>query len=171
MSVITGFPPIAAPTARLLILGTMPSVASLQKQHYYAHPHNAFWPIMGALFDFEPGLDYTLRQQTLINNHIAVWDVLQSCRRPGSLDADIELASLMTNDYRWFFSQHPYIKHLFFNGKMAEKLYRQHVLPDIVTHYPDLSYHLLPSTSPAFATLKLAQKLEAWKLINQLVVK
>lgn len=171
MSSITGFAPIVSAAARVLILGTMPSVESLRQQQYYGHPHNAFWPIMARLLNFEPSVAYPERTAALTTHGIALWDVLHSCQRQGSMDADIRQESLVTNDYYSFFSSYPAIQHVFFNGKMAEKLYRKHVLPTVIGSFPELKYQVLPSTSPAFATLRLAQKLEAWQAINQLMVK
>ena len=86
MSLQTGFPAIADKHAQILILGSMPSVKSLEKQQYYAHPRNAFWPIMLALFNIDKELNYQQRCQCLVKNNVAVWDVLKSCQRQGSLD-------------------------------------------------------------------------------------
>ena len=83
------FPPIASPDARILILGSMPGRASLAAGQYYAHPRNAFWPIMGSLLDFDASRDYPARVDALKVAGIAVWDILDSCHRPGSLDSAI----------------------------------------------------------------------------------
>src|SRR5687768_2652455 len=85
-ALVCSFPPIAAPDARVLVLGSVPSIASLAKQQYYGHPQNKFWPIMGRLFG--AGLDrrYEERKQILREHGVAVWDVLRECYRPGSLD-------------------------------------------------------------------------------------
>ena len=171
MTDISGFAPIVSSNASILILGTMPSEASLLRQQYYGHPRNAFWPIMGILFNSAPGLCYQLRKEMLIENGVAVWDVLQSCNRLGSLDSDIKLATIRTNDFVGFFSEYQCIKRVFFNGKMAEKLYQKRILPTLNQHFSYLEYQCLPSTSPAYAALKLEQKTEAWKVIKRLVLK
>ena len=103
----TGFPPIAAVGVDTLVLGSLPSVRSLQLGQYYAHPRNAFWPIMGKLIG--AGLDqpYDERVRRLIAAGIAVWDVLERSHRPGSLDADIDMASASVNDFAVFFSRAP----------------------------------------------------------------
>jgi len=171
VSVVDGFAPIVSGNARILILGTMPSEASLLRKQYYGHPRNAFWPIMAALLGFAPDLCYQRRKAMLMDNGIAVWDVLQSCHRLGSLDAKIKLATIRTNDFACFFTEHQGIKRVYFNGKMAEKLYQKRILPTLNHRFAYLEYHCLPSTSPAYASLKFEQKIEAWKVIKQHVLK
>lgn len=90
----TGFPPIAKPDATILILGSMPGQKSLDENQYYAHPRNSFWPIILKLFKLKGELTYTQREQLLLDNRIAVWDVLKSCYREGSLDSDIDNSSI-----------------------------------------------------------------------------
>ena len=171
MTDIDGFTPIASGNASLLILGSMPGEASLLRQQYYGHPRNAFWPIMSALFDSAPELCYQRRKEMLVENGIAVWDVLQSCNRLGSLDSNIKMATIRTNDFASFFTEYKCIKRVFFNGRMAEKLYQKRILPALIHRFSYLEYQCLPSTSPAYASLKLEQKIEAWKVIKQHVVK
>jgi double-stranded uracil-DNA glycosylase len=163
---INGFAPIVSGNASVLILGTMPSETSLLKQQYYGHPRNAFWPIMSALCSSDPELCYQLRKEMLIENDIALWDVLQSCNRLGSLDSSIKLATVKTNDFAGFFAEYKYIKRVFFNGRMAENLYQKRILPTLSHRFSYLEYQCLPSTSPAYATLKFEQKIEAWKVIK-----
>ena len=171
MSAIDGFAPIISGNSSVLILGSMPSEASLLRQQYYGHPRNAFWPIMSALFGLDPDLCYQRRKEMLIENGIAVWDVLQSCHRLGSLDSSIKLATIRTNDFTGFFTEHNDIKKVFFNGRMAEKLYKKGILPTLNHRFSYLEYQCLPSTSPAYASLNFEQKTEAWKVIKQHVVK
>ncbi|MDD1636944.1 MAG: DNA-deoxyinosine glycosylase [Methylococcaceae bacterium] len=171
MSDIDGFAPIVSGNASVLILGSIPSEASLFRQQYYGHPRNAFWPIMSALFGLEPELSYQRRKEILMENGIAVWDVLQSCNRLGSLDSNIKLATIRTNDFAGFFTEYKRIKRVFFNGRMAEKLYQKRILPALNHRFFYLEYQCLPSTSPAYASLKFEQKVEAWKVIKQHVVK
>ncbi|GAB2903129.1 DNA-deoxyinosine glycosylase [Uliginosibacterium flavum] len=161
MSLITSFPPIATPDARLLILGSMPGIASLQAQRYYAHPHNQFWPILGILLGFDPAEAYAIRCARLGAAHVAVWDVLQSCVRPGSLDADIDATSAIPNDFAAFLATQPQIRHIFFNGGAAETLFRRHVLPTLPL--AGISCQRLPSTSPAHASLRPGAKQDAWR--------
>ncbi|UIP19095.1 DNA-deoxyinosine glycosylase [Achromobacter deleyi] len=158
---VWGFAPVAAPGARVLVLGSMPGVASLRQARYYAHPRNAFWPLAGRIFGFDPGLDYPGRLQALQACGVALWDVLQACERPGSLDADIRGDTLVPNDFRAFLSVHPGIARVCFNGAKAAALYRRHVLPGL--DGISLQYFELPSTSPAHAAASFDQKLAAWE--------
>src|SRR3954453_19889900 len=95
---VCSFGPIAAADARVLVLGTAPSIASLAKQQYYGHPQNSFWPLMGRLFGAGRELPYKDRKKVLYANHIAVWDVYRECYREGSLDSSIEVESESQND-------------------------------------------------------------------------
>ena len=163
MKLSQGFAPLARPDARLLILGSMPGVASLEAGQYYAFPRNVFWKIMGDLFGAGPEMDYPLRLQKLSANHIALWDVIESCHRPGSLDSAIAEDGLATNDFNSFFAQNPHIKQVYFNGQKAAGLFKKKVAPGLTGHY---QYLALPSTSPAHAASSYAAKLEAWSVIK-----
>ncbi|MBI3481283.1 MAG: DNA-deoxyinosine glycosylase [Nitrosomonadales bacterium] len=163
MPQVQSFPPIENPSAHILILGSMPGKESLRAGQYYAHPRNAFWPIMGELVGAAPALPYQTRIRKLKSAGIALWDVLACCTRHGSLDADIEADSIRANDFADFFAQHPHITQVFFNGAMAEQCFRKHVLPSL--EHLSLHYQRLPSTSPAHASLRYEQKLEAWHMI------
>ncbi len=159
------FPPIASPDARVLILGSMPGRASLAAGQYYAHPRNAFWPIMGCLLDFDASRDYPARVDALKVAGIAVWDILDSCHRPGSLDSAIADDSLVANDLPGFLAAHAEIQHVFFNGAKAESCFRRHIKLTIAE--PQIGFARLPSTSPAHAGLSFARKLEAWRVITR----
>ena len=142
----------------------MPSRESLRLQQYYAHPRNAFWPIMRALFGLEAG-GYSEQAQQLTDHGIAVWDVLRACVREGSLDSAIDEESIVTNDFPAFFRQHPRIRRVYFNGAKAEAVYRRRVLPLLAEPARSLSLQRLPSTSPANAGMSLEQKEKAWSII------
>lgn len=141
----------------------MPSVKSLEQQQYYAHPRNAFWPIMSALFAMENDLDYDQRCKNLINHHIAVWDVLKACQRQGSLDQHIDTNSMVINDFTLFLQQHPTIKKIVFNGAKAEQVFNRYVLPTLTEKQNAIVRLRLPSTSPAHASCSLNDKLVIWR--------
>jgi len=156
-----GFPPIVGDGATTLILGNMPSVISLGAQQYYANPRNAFWRITGAIFGFDADAPYEVRTAALTANGVAVWDVLRSCRRIGSLDSAVEPDSMVPNDFGMLFEQYPDISQVFFNGAAAEKNFNR-----LVRVAPDFHYRRLPSTSPA-QTMRYEDKLAAWRVIGE----
>ena len=82
--VVHSFEPVADENARVLVLGSMPGLKSLQAGQYYAHPQNRFWPFMGQLVGAGPDLPYPERCRRLARAGIALWDVLSCCERPGS---------------------------------------------------------------------------------------
>ena len=156
--IIQGFEPIATPDARILILGSMPGVASLEADQYYAHARNAFWPIMGELFGAGPGIPYAERKTILMANGVAVWDVLKYCRREGSLDADIKAE--VPNEFAGFFAAHPQIRRIGLNGGKAAKSFQKFA----EAHAPSAAVAKpLPSTSPAYAAMSFARKCELWR--------
>jgi hypoxanthine-DNA glycosylase len=156
---LEGFAPVIDDGARLLILGSFPSVQSLAAGQYYGNPRNAFWPITSALFGFDVRAPYETRLAALQSHGVALWDVLHKCRRVGSADAKIDSKSLVANDFECFFVAHPLIERVYFNGQTAEKLFGRLVHLDA-----PVSYQLLPSTSPARA-MPAGQKLDAWRVI------
>ena len=155
---IHSFAPISNSQARILILGSMPGKESLKQNQYYAHPQNAFWKIMGELVGAHPHLPYEERLRKLAAAHIALWDVLASCERESSLDTHIR--NEKANDFASFFAKHPHITRVFFNGAKAEQSFNKFVLEK--QKLPTLNYQRLPSTSPAHAGMRYAEKLKAW---------
>lgn len=156
---LQSFPPVSRSDATALILGSMPGQRSLDARQYYAHPHNAFWRIMGELTGVSAQAPYAERLQALQAAHIALWDVLHSCSRKGSLDSAIEQEQ--PNDFAAFFARHPRITRVFFNGTKAEQSFRRFVLNR--QELPLLEYVRLPSTSPAHAGMRYEKKLKVWK--------
>lgn len=155
-----GFAPLAAPDAQVLVLGSLPGPRSLQAHEYYAHPQNAFWPIMSACIDGLPG-DYAGRVRALTDAGVAVWDVLARAPREGALDSRIERNAAVPNDFEAFYLAHPGIQAVLFNGTEAAKLYRRFAWPLLPESRRNLALEILPSTSPAH-TLHRDRKRAAW---------
>lgn len=158
-STTKGFPPVAREDARVLVLGSLPSRRSVQAGEYYAHPRNAFWQIMREIAGAAG--DYRSRCRALQERGIALWDVLSSSVRPGSLDADIDLAYAVPNDFERFFADHAQVRLVCFNGRKAQAMFRRFVQPALSVER--LEFALLPSTSPAHASMTMAAKLDTWR--------
>jgi hypoxanthine-DNA glycosylase len=163
---IHGFPAVGNPSARILILGSMPGEASLRAGQYYAHPQNLFWWILGEIFgdagDESPRVaPYDAKLRMLQSNGIALWDVLASCVRAGSQDSDIVAGSQQPNDFAAFFATHKRIESVLFNGAKAESCFRRHVEPSLIARA--IRFVRLPSTSPANASITYVRKMAAWR--------
>lgn len=160
---VRSFDPIADRNAEILILGSMPGRASLAAGQYYAHAQNVFWRIVLDLLEIDARSPYQSRVEALKSARIAVWDVLQSCVRKGSLDTMIEKETEVANDFKTFFRTHRRITRVFFNGAKAEASFRRHIFREL-DRGPAI-FVRLPSTSPANASLSFARKLGAWRAI------
>lgn len=158
------FSPVITAECKVLILGSMPGVQSLERQQYYAHPRNRFWTVMTALAEEKtvPAL-YEDRLQMLLKQKIALWDVLSYCQREGSLDTAIQKEE--ANDFPWLFSTYPKIHTVCFNGGKAFSAFQKHQKA-LLTN-PALRFLPLPSTSPANARWTNEKLLEAWRIIQQ----
>ena len=169
-AVTQSFPALESEQVHVLVLGTMPGVRSIETQQYYAHARNAFWPIVVAFCenrrprDFSRADSYEDRVARVTRTGIAVWDVLARCERPGSLDSAIVRDSEVPNDLVGFAQRHPELERVVFNGKTAERLFTRHVLKTDAGNsaFAHIALISAPSTSPAMASLSLAQKYEHW---------
>ena len=150
---IYGYPPVVDENSRVLILGSMPSVRSLETGFYYGHPQNAFWRILADVFSSPVPKSVPEKNALLLTHSVALWDVVASCEREGSLDSAIRKQEI--NDFAPFFRAHPGIRAVLVNGGMAFRLF-----PTRLAGGRDILR--LPSTSPAY-TLSYGKKLEAWK--------
>ncbi|WP_288245040.1 DNA-deoxyinosine glycosylase [uncultured Chryseobacterium sp.] len=156
---IFSFPPIIDDYSEIIILGSIPGVKSLEKQQYYGHPQNKFWKIIFELLDEEFTEDYDQRIQTLKKHHIALWDVIDSCERRGSLDSEIKNEE--ANQIGELLENYPNIKAIFCNGGKSYKNAQK-----ILGKNYKIPVFLLPSTSPLH-TVSFEKKLEDWKKIKQ----
>ena len=163
----TGFPPVEPARVRILILGTLPSVESIRRGEYYAHPRNAFWPIMGDLFGAGRDLPYRARLRKLAACGVMLWDVLHAADRPGSLDSAIHPRRLVPNDIPGLLARHPELKRIVFNGGPAERLFQRHVAKKCGDLLDGVELIRLPSTSPAHAMKSAGEKRVIWEsMIN-----
>lgn len=156
---LVGFPPLINLKSEILILGSMPSEESLRKNEYYGNPRNQFWRILYSLFNQEIEEHYQKRMEFVLNHKIALWDVIESCQRAGSLDSQIKGAR--ANDFEGFYRIYPKIRMVAFNGGKASEVYRRQVGFGLNDR---LNYLHLPSTSPA-NTMPFEEKLTKWKSI------
>lgn len=163
LSNCTGFLPIVNTDAKILILGSMPSVASLAQNQYYAHLRNRFWPLMADLLQYVQPKNYEEKKHMLLTNNIALWDSLAACERNGSLDSAIK--NEVSNDFVTFLNKYKSIRAICFNGGksyQAFKKYNQHILDD-----KRYSFYRLPSTSPANARFTMDKLKNKWEAILQ----
>ena len=159
---IHSFSAIVGKSPKVLILGSMPSVKSLEEDQYYGHPRNQFWPIIFRLLKSElshnPSPEtYNKKLELVRAHHIAIWDVLESCERQGSLDSDIK--NEKPNQLQEFLTDYASIDAIVFNGGKAESSFKKH----FKQLYQSGRYEFvkMPSTSPAY-TLSFEKKYKKW---------
>jgi len=165
MPFVESFAPVIGRNPKVLILGSMPGIASLEAQQYYAHPRNAFWPVMGEILGEQWADDYARRIAQLEQHPVALWDTLRGCHREGSLDSAIRSNELVANDIVGLLEEHPSLRLIAFNGAASEKYFRQTVAKTLP---PECAIERirLPSTSPAHASKNWQQKLQDWRVIE-----
>ncbi|MCO4786679.1 DNA-deoxyinosine glycosylase [Marinomonas atlantica] len=160
---LKSFAPIVDEQATTLVLGSMPGQASLDEQQYYAHPYNLFWKIPAAVLDQPVPGAYAERVAMLKRFKVALWDVLQHCERQGSLDSKIVAGSERANDLLGLLSQYPNISKLCFNGQKAYQSFKRHLLKNNPVFFAAYELVILPSTSPANASIPKEVKFEQWQ--------
>ena len=158
---VSSFPPIISERSKILILGSVPGVKSLEMQQYYAHPQNQFWKIIFEIFEEDFTADYQKRTEIIRKNNIALWDVIDTCEREGSLDTKIRNEE--HNDILKILREHPNIKAVFCNGQKSFKN-----LKKILGKEAEIPALVLPSTSPLH-TIPLEKKLAEWKIIKTIL--
>ncbi len=164
MTLLTALPPRLGAAPRALVLGSIPGAASLRAGQYYAHPRNAFWPLMAALFGVAHDAPYEARVVALNARGLGLWDVLAACERPGSLDAAIVPGSERPNDLAGLLAATPSLAVVALNGGTAARLFDRHVAPRLSSAPRVLR---LPSTSPAHAAMGFAAKCDAWRALAE----
>lgn len=153
---IVAFPPVCREDARILILGSMPSVASLDAGFYYGHPRNAFWRILSEVYGAPLPGTIEEKRALIVENRLALWDSLTACEREGSLDSAIRQPEL--NDFGMLFRECPCIQKVLFNGGTAHRLFMRAGKPCLEGR----AWQIMPSTSPAY-TLSYERKLALWR--------
>ena len=166
MARVQSFAPVIGERPRILILGSMPGVASLDAVQYYAHPRNVFWPIMADLFSIDASADYAQRVAQISAAPVILWDTLKRCYRPGSLDSSIARDSVEANDIPALLDEYPDVSVVACNGASSTNYFRKLVLARIS---PSIELLQMPSTSPANAAMNFEQKLAAWRRLLDFV--
>lgn len=162
MARVQSFAPIVGNRPRILILGSMPGIASLEAAQYYAHPRNTFWPIMAALFGIDAGADYAERVEQISRAPVILWDTLKHCYRSGSLDSAIRRDTAEANDIPGLLVEYPRVRAVACNGRSSADYFRKLVLP-VIPSVEAIQLLPMPSTSPANAGMTFEQKLDAWR--------
>ena len=152
-----GLAPVTGSMPRVLILGSFPSVLSLERQEYYGNPRNRFWAVIEELFNIPAALPYPDRIARLTQHGIALWDTVRSCERPGS--ADNRIRNPVPNEIAGFIRLHPTIRLVALNGSTAARFYHR------FAEVPGLPSVTLPSTSPANAAMGFAETVGRWRII------
>jgi TDG/mug DNA glycosylase family protein len=157
-----GLPALWQADAEILILGSLPGVASLQAAQYYAHPRNQFWPILQQLFGIVAEQPYAERIAALQQQRVALWDLIAAAQRQGSLDSAIQRHSIQLNDFAALLQQLPQLKAVWLNGGTAGKSWQKLVAAGLALA-PQVQVFVLPSTSPAHAAQSFDAKLQQWQ--------
>ncbi|WP_411679661.1 DNA-deoxyinosine glycosylase [Clostridium thailandense] len=160
MENIRSFKPIIDNNSKILILGSIPGVESLNKQQYYAHKRNQFWKIIFSLYELSPSESYEKKIKFLKSKGIALWDVIDCCFREGSLDSDIK--NELPNDFTSLFEKHPNIRCVLFNGSKSYEIFKKKIGFE---NFKSIEFHKLPSTSAAHA-IPFESKMNEWKIIK-----
>ncbi|MGV8961077.1 MAG: DNA-deoxyinosine glycosylase [Stenotrophomonas sp.] len=163
---LRGLPAQVNPDCRVLVLGSMPGVASLQAERYYAHPRNRFWPVMATLCAFDPHQPYAQRLSALQASGAGLWDVIGQCRRRGSLDSAIVRGSEVANPLPALIGQLPQLRGIACNGASAATAFVRLVQPLLDSGAQRLPVLALPSTSPANAAWSLPRLLQEWRQLE-----
>jgi hypoxanthine-DNA glycosylase len=161
MPVCKSFKPSINDESKILILGSMPGIKSLDAQQYYAHPQNRFWRVMGVLCKTSnlAEVDYINKLEILLENNIALWDTIKFCTREGSLDSNI--LNEEPNAISDLLKKYPKIKTICLNGNKSYLAFKKY-FPKLLETY---NIYKMPSTSPANAKYRLEDLINEWKII------
>ena len=157
MKIVHPIPPLFSPVSDVLILGSFPSVKSRENMFFYGHPQNRFWKVIATLFCCEVPKTIDEKKQLILNNDLALWDVIAECEITGSADSTIK--NVVPNDISGILNESQ-ISRIFVNGKTAFKYYRKYIEQEV-----GIKAVCLPSTSPANANFTFDMLVESWKAI------
>lgn len=167
---VESFPPSIGAACRVLILGSMPGIRSLAAVQYYAHPQNLFWPIMQAVFAVDAAQPYAERMAQLHARGVGLWDVLRGCERRGSLDSAITAQSEVPNAIAALLMRRSEVRTVAFNGAKAAQAFARHIAGAVpAERLRRIELHILPSTSPAHASMERAEKVQRWSVLAQVL--
>ena len=164
LGVDVGFPPAYRHDAKLLILGSLPGKRSIAQSQYYGHPRNIFWQILSSYIGIAADADYANRLQAALDNKIALWDVMASAQRPGSLDSSIDKSSVLVNPITELIATLPQLSTIILNGGAAMRYFKQAGFDELCRSLGVAVEHL-PSTSPAHAALSFEMKSVQWQQV------
>ena len=155
--IVHPIPPLFDENSQTLILGSFPSVKSREAEFFYGHPQNRFWAVIAKLYGCEKPVTIEEKKKLVLENKLAMWDVIQSCEIEGSADSTI--SNVTANDLS-IILENSRVDRIFVNGKTAEKYYKKYTYPKT-----GIKAICLPSTSPANAAWSIDRLVEAWKII------
>lgn len=156
------FAPVITDNAAILILGSIPGDRSIAENEYYAHPRNRFWSLLAELTGSKQANSYSEKLRLLSSNGISLWDVAEKANRKGSMDSAIK--EYTVNDIDRLLTENPTIRVVVFNGKTAERLYR-----DNFDEREGVKYLSMPSTSPANAAYGMERLCGRWCKITEYI--
>jgi len=153
------FEPFINETSEMLILGTFPSIKSIENDFYYSHPQNQFWKILAEVFNDKTPTTNDEKKAFLKKHKIALWDTVCKCERKENNSKDSNLKILKPCDIKALLQKYPKIKKIALTSKTAQKVFDK--------YFKDLNAIYLPSPSPLYASMKLNEKVKIWKKLLQ----
>ena len=157
--IVHPIPPLFDKNSKTLILGSFPSVKSREAAFFYGHPQNRFWSVLAKIYRIQKPETVEEKKKLVLENSLALWDVIASCEIIGSSDSSI--SDVTANDLSIIINNSK-IERIFVNGKTAEKYYNKYTYPKT-----GIKAVCLPSTSPANAAWNIERLVEAWKIIKE----
>lgn len=156
--IVHPIPPLFNDESRTLILGSFPSVKSREAAFFYGHPQNRFWAVIAEIYGYKKPQTVEEKKKLVLENKLAMWDVIQSCEIEGSADSTI--SNVTANDLS-IILENSRVDRIFVNGKTAEKYYKKYTYPKT-----GIKAICLPSTSPANAAWSIEKLVDAWRIIK-----